>query len=227
MIRRLGPAYLMIGCVAFGCWLLGRAIVLDGGHLAFLVRIALLMLLWLAMFSLLGGVIHERRFELGFEPAQSPERRQRRDDKERDRERDRFLDQVFAEYRAGARGNPWQSIQQRASQSPSPQAEYRWIHERVAAWDNPRLANRVAQELLPLLLASQRHGEALAIVKQCLVADADFRPLASEQLIRLAQLARDGGDRPLARMLLHDFERRFPNDAARESARQLAEQLAR
>jgi len=223
--RRLGVGYLLILCVAIACGWVGNAIVLDAGHLALLLRIALLMLLWLALFCVLGGVIHERRFELGFEPEHSPERRQQREDKERDRERDRFIDQVFAEYRAGARGNPWATIQQRATQSARPVAEYEWIYERVAAWANPKLANRVAQELLPLLLASQRNGEALRIVKGRLTADAEFRPLTSEQLIRLAQLARDGGDRPLARQLLHDFERRFPDDASRTSAQRLAKQL--
>jgi hypothetical protein len=151
--------------------------------------------------------------------------RKRREDKDRDRERDRFIDQVFAEYRAGARGNPWTTIQQRATRSPASVAEYEWIYERVAAWPNSRLANRVAQELLPLLLASQRNGAALRIVKGRLAADAEFRPLTGEQVIRLAQLARDGGDRPLARKLLHDFDRRFPNDAARTSAQRLADQL--
>jgi len=225
MIRRLGLGYLLIACVASACGWAGNAIVLDAGHLALLLRIALLMLLWLALFSVLGGVIHERRHEIGFEPEHSPERRQRRDDRERDRERDRFIDQVFAEYRAGARGNPWRTIQQRATGNSSPVAEYEWIYERVAPWPNSRLANRVAQELLPLLLAAQRNGEALRIAKGRLAADAEFRPLTGEQLLRVAQLACDSGDRSLARTLLHDFDLRFPDDASRNSAQRLAEHL--
>jgi hypothetical protein len=175
----------------------------------------------------LGGVLHARRHEVGFEPEHSPERRSRLDERDRNRERDRFIDQVFAEFRAGGRGNPFATIQQRANQSPSPLAEYLWIYDRVATWPNPKLANRVAQDLLPLLLTARRHGDALKLVKARLHADPDFRPLASEHLLKLAELARDAGDRPLARSLLHDFEHRFPNDPAHRSAKQLADQLAR
>ena len=121
---------------------------LEGGELAVLLRIALLMLLWLALFAVLGGAIYESRQELGFEPERSPESRDRRDERERDRERDHFLDQIFAEYRAGARGNPWATIHARARQSPNPSAEYAWIYERVASWPRQSLADRVAQELL-------------------------------------------------------------------------------
>jgi hypothetical protein len=227
MTHRLGSGYLLIVVVAIVAGLLGRAIVLDGDQLAFLLRIVLLMLLWLVMFSVLGGVLHARRHEVGFEPEHSPERRQRLDERDRNRERDHFIDQVFAEFRAGGRGNPFASIQQRANQSSNPLAEYAWIHDRVATWPDPRLANRVAQELLPLLLSTRRHGDALKLVKARLQADADFRPLASEHLLKLAELARDCGERPVARALLHDFNRRFPDDPMATRAQRLAADLNR
>ena len=126
VIWRLGAGYPLVLFVALACGWAGRAIVLDGGHLDLLLRIALLMLLWLAMFAVLGGLIHDRRLELGSEPEQSPERRECRDERDRERERDHFIDQVFAEYRAGSRGNPWASIQARAMASPSPVSEYAW-----------------------------------------------------------------------------------------------------
>jgi hypothetical protein len=225
--RRLGPAYLVVLCVALACGWAGRAIVLDSGHLAFLLRIALLMLLWLALFAVLGGAIHLRRLELGFDPERSPEKREQRDERDRNRERDHFLDQVFAEFRAGARGNPFATIQQRANQSPDPLAEYLWIHDRVATWPNPSLSSRVAQELLPLLLANNRNSEALRVARSQLQADEHFRPRASDSLLRLAELARDAGDRPLARALLSDFDRHYPYDPMATRARRLAAALAR
>jgi len=225
--RRLGSSYLVVLCVALACGWAGRAIVLDGGHLAFLLRIALMMLLWLALFAVLGGAIHVRRVELGFEPEHSAEKRVRRDERDRDRERDRFLDQVFAEFRAGARGNPFATIQHRANQSPKPLAEYLWIYDRVATWPNPKLSSRVAQELLPLLLASNRNSEALRVATSQLQADEHFRPLASDSLLRLAELARDAGDRPLARALLGEFDRYYPDDPMAQRAHRLAAELAR
>jgi hypothetical protein len=48
-------------------------------------------------------------------------------------------------------------------------------------------------------LAAKRHGEVAKVVKSRLQADAGFRPLASDQLLKLAEFARDAGDRALAR----------------------------
>ena len=225
--RRLGVGYIVILCVALACGWAGRAVVLDDGHLALLLRIALLMLLWLALFAVLGGLVHDRRLELGFEPEHSSEKRERRAERDRNRERDHFVDQVFAEYRAGARGNPWASIQARANQSASPVVEYAWIYERVASWPRPALADRIAQELLPLLLAGNRNGEALRIAKARLQVNEQFRPVTSESLLRLSELARDAGDRPLARALLSDFDRHYPGDPAALRARRLAEEFTR
>jgi len=210
MIARLGWAYLLIIVVVAAAALVGRAIVLEGDALAFILRVALLMWLWLAIFAFLGGVLHARRFEVGFEPENSPERRQTRDDRDRDRERDRFMDLVFAEFRTGGRGNPWATIEERATRSPTPLTEYAWIYERVATWSNPRLAERVAQQMLPLLLAANRNGDALRILKARIEANSEFRPATAEQLVRLAELARDGGDRPLARALLSNLGQRSP-----------------
>jgi len=227
MTRRLGTAYLLVVLVAVGCWLLGLAVVTDGSTLWLVARIALLMLLWLELFAVLGAVIHQRRFEVGFEPEHSPERRHARDDRERDRERDRFVDRVFAEYRSGAIANALQTVRARAAASPSPLEEYLWIHDRVAAFPGARLGNAVAQDLLPLLLEARRTGDALRIARQRFVADPSFRPSTAEQTVRLAELARMGGDRALARGLIEGFDQRFPQDPAAPRAQRLAAELDR
>jgi hypothetical protein len=116
--------------------------VLEGDALAFILRIALLMCLGLAIFAFLGGVLHARRLEVSFEPEHSPKRRRSREEKDRDRERDRFIDRVFAEFRAGGRGNPWATVEERATRSPTPLTEYDWFYERVATWPNPKLTER-------------------------------------------------------------------------------------
>lgn len=227
MVVRLGWGYVVVVGVAINAVLLGRAIVFEGGDLAEFVRIALLMLLWLAMFAVLGGVLHARRHAIGFEPEHSPERAEHRRERERDRERDRFVDQVYAEFRAGRQQSAWQTVERHAASTQTPIDEYSWILERVAAWPNPRLANRVAQSLLPLLLAARRNGEALRVVRGRLQADPTFRPLLGAELVRLAELARDGGDRPLARALLADFDARYPDDAAHDHARRVERTVSR
>ncbi|HVN43091.1 MAG TPA: hypothetical protein VMT50_09935 [Steroidobacteraceae bacterium] len=223
----LGPGYLLVLVVAIDCAMIGRATLLGSGWLGPWPRMLLLELLWLAMFSTVGGVIHARRLELGFEPAHSPERRERRASEDLAREHDHFIDQIFAEYRSGHTGNAWATIEQRIAQSADPAAEYAWIHERASTWPNPRLANRIAQALLPLLLARQRNGEALEVARTRLRTDPAFRPKEGAEAIRLAELARAAGDRTSARSLLEDFEHRYPDHSARNVARRLSEDLDR
>ena len=225
--RRLGPGYLLVALAAAACGWLGRFIVFEGGGLWLLLRIALLMLLWLELFAVLGSVVHARRHALGFEPEHSPERSEQRARAERDRERERFVDQLFAECRAGSPRNALATVRGRAMQSAEPAAEYEWIYHRVAGWPDGRLASAVAQELLARLLAARRNGDALRIARDRLRTDAGFRPASGEQALRLAELAVAGGDRPLARRLLEDFEGRFPGDAGTARALALATELRR
>ena len=60
-----------------------------------------------------------------------------------------------------------------------------------------------------------------------LEADPSFRPLLGAELVTLAELARDGGDRPLARALLADFDARYPDDPARDRARRVERTVSR
>jgi hypothetical protein len=227
VIHRLGPGYLAVMLVATACAALAQWLLVDATQLAVLLRMLLLMQLWLVLFATLGSIIHLRRHELGFDAEQSPETTQRRASVQLERERNRFIDQVFAEYRAGSTQNAWESIQRRAGHGPGASTEYAWIHERVAEWSNQALANRVARAQLPLLLAKQQNGAALRLAQARLRADPQFRPATSEQTLRVAQLARDGGDWPLARRLLEDFEQRFPQDPVSGSVALLLGQLRR
>lgn len=225
--RRLGPGYLLIALVAAAGGWLGRFIVLDGSGLWLLLRIALLMLLWLELFAVLGGVVHGRRHALGFEPERSPERTGRHAQAQRDRERQRFVDQLFAECRAGSPRNALESVRRRSLQAAEPVAEYEWIYRRVVEWPDARLANAVARELLTRLLAARRNGDALRIAQERMKADPAFRPAGGELALRLAELAIAGGDRPLARRLLEDFANRFPGDPGIARARRLTTELSR
>ncbi|MBC7984866.1 MAG: hypothetical protein H7Y02_13550 [Candidatus Obscuribacterales bacterium] len=229
MLYRLGVGYALVLITACACWALGRSFTFGEQAAAFplAIRLAMLMYLWLALFSMLGGVIYERRVAIGYEPVESPERKQGRMNAERDRARDHFIDRLFGEYRSGAYLNAWESLKTRAGESNNRLDEYRWIYERISVWPNARLADRLAQEMLPLLLTAQHCSEALRLVKGRIAASGEFRPSRSDELIKLAQLARDAGDRPLARALLNDFDRLFPDDPARNSALNLSTQLLR
>jgi hypothetical protein len=77
------------------------------------------------------------------------------------------------------------------------------------------------------LLAVKATGEALKMMRERLAVDQDFRPLTGEQLLQLAQLARDGGQRSIARQLLTDFRRHYPSDASESAVAKLQADLAR
>jgi len=240
MAWRMGWGYLCVLAVAVVCLVAMQLFVLPASSeeepglrvltLQFMPHVmhaTLLAYLWLAMFAVLGGTLFEFRNEIGYDAAHSPERKQARVDAEQDVQRNQFIDRVFGEYRSGAYINAWNSIQERVRASEDALAEYRWVLERIATWPSPRLANRMVQEMLPLLLAKRLSGEALGLVKNRLKADQAFRPATGEYTLKMAQLACDGGDRPLARALLQDFERYFPDDPVRGSVVHLSAQLAR
>lgn len=154
-------------------------------------------------------------------------RRAVRAEEDRLRERDRQVDRIYAEWRGGAHGNAWRTVLRQLEAADDPVAELHWLYGRIATWPDPRLANRLAQHLLPQLLAARRFSEVLNLTAARLQADATFRPLTGAEAIRIAELARDGGERPTARALLSDFERHYPGDAGQPIAAALAQQLAR
>jgi hypothetical protein len=237
IVWRVPGSYLLILAVLAGFGWLATALVswLPAAELPFSVhvplpesvRIAILMYAWLASFAMIGGVLYVRRQELGFVPSHTPEREAEKADRERQREIDHLIDRIFAEWRGGAYGNAWRTIEAHLQNSARPSEELRVLFARAEQWPDGRLAYRLAQELLPHLLAARRTGDALSIVRSQLRADARFRPLASGDTIKLIELARDAGDRRTARLLLADFADKYEDEVSRRIAAQLALQLER
>jgi hypothetical protein len=230
LIMRLRGDYLVIlGFVAF-VWLFARWVVASsiGESLPLLVRIALVMYAWLAMFSLIGGVLFERRLDIGLDDVHTPEGVDADDDDDDtpdDRVRDREIDRIYAEWRGGAHANAWNSVLALVGKSSDPIAELRWLYQRTAQWPDGRLADRLARELLPRLLVQRSTGEALDLVRERLRKDARFRPAGSADLLTLVHLARTAGDRATARLLLHDFSKLYPGDPAQAMVDRLNTQL--
>lgn len=225
LIQRLRGDYVLVLVYAvIFCVLIVAASDLG---LPFILRLALFLYGWLALFSLIGGVLYERRDEIGLDAAHEIETVEPDDSGDLERVRQQNIDRIYAEWRGGSHKNAWQSVTSYLAQSAEPLAELRWLYQRASTWPDPRLANRLAQEMLPRLLAERRNGEALDLVRERVRSSPDFRPLASSDLIRVVHLARDAGDRPVARALLRDFERFYPNDPAASAASLLTQQLER
>lgn len=231
LILRLRGDYALIVLWAAIYWLISYGLLRTwiGDALPSIVQIAWLLYGWLAMFTLIGGVLFERRDEIGLADANTPEHLDPEVDASAslEKERDRHVDRIYAEWRGGAHVNAWQSIGKHLEQSADPLVELRWMYERIARWPDPLLANRLAQDMLPRLLAAHRYGEALKIARERIKAFPDFRPTTATELVQLARLACDGGDRPTARVLLRNFQRFYADDALRPVADELLQQIAR
>jgi hypothetical protein len=197
-----------------------------GAVLPLVVKVAVLMFAWLSVLALLGGGILERRIS---DPDDSPlERRELEvSPEEIQKQRDQKIDSIYGEWRSGARTNAWQTLLRTVEASDDPVDELRWMLAQVSKWPEPKLADRVAQELVPRLLSISRFGEAITVTRQRLAADPEYRPVTAYETLRMVRVARDGGDRPTARALLRDFQRFFPNDPLQTAADDLTRQLQR
>ncbi|MBB6093247.1 hypothetical protein HNQ60_002125 [Povalibacter uvarum] len=224
LIARIGGDYWLtvtgiVAMVLVGSFVASTSLLLG-------LRLAILMYLWLAAFSLIGGLVRENGDALGVEDAWEPDTVELDDAAHRESERKQLVDRIYAQWRGGSHHNAWQTVMTEIA-SGDPLTQTQWLYESTARWPDPRLANRLARELVPKLLAARRNGEALDLVRARLKTDPDFRPPTSSDLLQLAGLARDAGDRPTARALLRDFDRLYPQDPARTSADLLTRQLER
>ena len=207
----------------------GKTFVVIGGLKGVAIELGahfVFMYCWLAMFACIGGTLYEHRNEVEYEAAESPERKAARANAMLERERDKIIDRIFAELRGGALGNAGDTMRKLIDESPRPLDECRWLYARAIKIDQ-RLANFLAQVTLPKLLEAKATGEAITIVRERLNAVPEFRPKTSGELLRLAQLARDAGDRATARKLLAEFDKFFPNDPMAPVALQLQKELQR
>jgi hypothetical protein len=166
------------------------------------------MYCWLATVACIGGALFEWRRELEIQAAEGPEREEERAALELARERDAIMDRLYREHIANAAA----SVRRLLAEADHPVDECRWLHARAAQMDDQRLANFLAQLLLPLLLDRRATGEALAVTRQRLRESPDSRPKTSAELARLVELARAAGDRATAAGLLEDVERHFGAD---------------
>lgn len=223
MLRLRGDYVLILLSAAVLYWL--GYLVMMWSALPLILRIAAVLYAWLALFAVIGGVIFERREELGLSDADEPEVNELDPTGDIERQRNRLTDRLYAEWRGGAHRNAWQTVTVHLQQSADPLTELRWLYERIARWPDQGLANRLAQELLPLLLDRRLHGETLELLRERLQASTDFRSLKSADLLRLVRLGLEGGDRAAARALLKDFSRLYPDDPLQASATELQRQV--
>jgi hypothetical protein len=139
---------------------------------------------------------------------------------------DRAVDLAYGAARHGQYGPAWRELAAWLDEQGHALGAYGALADRLAALEDPTLAELLARAYLTRLLA-RRHGEeGLAEARRRLRARAEFRPTAAAEALQLARLARYSGDRSTARALLADFERHYPGDPLAAAARRLAGELS-
>jgi len=202
MVRSLGRDYLwVLGCTfaaAAACTVIPGMV----PHVPSVLRIALLLYAWLAMIAVIGGALRANLDDIADEiPLVIRETRPTGAD-ELEVDRQRWMDTIYGAWRGNARDNAWRFTLERIDHSTDPLSELQWLYAHSIQWQQPLFSNRVAQEIVSLLLREDREAEALRSVRERLALSADFRPRTAEESSRLALLARQWGDRDTAQALL-------------------------
>lgn len=208
LISRLGRDYwlivgvmLLAGCIAY--WTAAQGMAL----LTVLVVVQLALLL---MFALLAGALFEHRLELGIDSRTRQERLAERDLREFAAERARMLDVAYTKFRVHRSTEGWQEIQGWLS-THSDLSEHRAVLAAASAWDDVRPADKLANDLVGILLARRTTGNALVVVEQRLASNPQYQVQPEAVAIRIAELAGVAGKKALQRTLLRQSPQRKPD----------------
>ena len=205
VMRGLGPYYvlLLVGLLlaaALGSWVVRT----DMWSVA---RFALCELILLESYALIGGALHLRRLEVGFEPVSSPERELEQVEIERQLRRQKVFDDVYRKLRVRETPKALAAIQ--AWLEPLPNLE---LQRDVAAlleasryWSEPKAFGKLAQGLITQLLVTRQPGLALAVAAEAARQASGFAPALESDAIALAQYAQQTGRKGDARALLQNF----------------------
>jgi hypothetical protein len=204
MARTLGRDYLwVVSCIAALVGLCALAALVAGSPL--LLRMGVSLYAWLGTIAVIGGALRVNRETLSERvPLIIPEIALPTLDAVA-RERDRWIDTMYGALRGNNRDNVWNVVLERVQTVRHPLSELHWLYDRVAAWRPFPFPNRVAQEVITRLLAEDREGEALRLVRARLALDPSFRTLNEDEARRLAQLAERWRDHGTAEALKKAF----------------------
>jgi len=200
LIRALGRDYLLLNAVTLVAagvfyWMGVRGVSIGFALIA-------VQLIFLLTSALLGGTLFEHRLDLGIESKTHEERMAERDAREHAAERARMLDRAYIGFRVHKPLEGWQQIETWLRQHDQANVEYRAVLEAASKWDDARPADRLANELVALLLAKRANGEALTVVEQRLATNPQFQVLPPAQATRIAELAGAAGKRSLQRQVM-------------------------
>lgn len=205
VVRGLGPWYpLAVLSTAFWAALGVLAVNLIGrGWLFF----AVLQLLLLLAYASIGGVVYQRRIELGFAARISPERRAETAAQERGKRRQQLFDHLYESLRARDAPRAIDAATQWLRDADSYQfaTDTQALLAAGRGWNEPRQFVQLLLGLLPLLLERGQPALALAAAEAAKAAGGRFVPAEEITAVTLADYALQTGRRRAAQGMLEDF----------------------
>ncbi len=208
----LGSYYLML-VAAVGGVIVGGTVV-WGLPLASAFRYALLELLLLCMYTLIGGAIYLKRNTLGFEPLVSPERNAEKVESEYARRRQLMMDEVYGVVRARDSARAGMVLKQWLVESGEQNlhVDVPTILDQALRFPEQRGLATVARTLISHLLQVKRLSLALTVMETVSAVAADFTPESEAEMVALAGYAVHAGRRSLARAMIGQWVK-FAGDA--------------
>jgi hypothetical protein len=165
------------------------------------VAIAALQLLFLMLFALIGTTVFEHRLEFGLDSKTPQEHLDERDRRDHIQARQRMIDHAYEYFRHQKPLEGWHEIDtwlKTHARGDNTLQEYHEVFEAACGWDDVRPGDRLANELIGLLLARRQTGTAVEVAERRFAANPQFRPTSAARLAELASLA---GKRALRRQL--------------------------
>jgi hypothetical protein len=213
VLRGLGPFYvLLLVALLLGAALLSWVVRTDMWSVA---RFALCELILLESYALIGGTLHLRRLELGFEPVSSPERELEQVEIERQLRRQKVFDDVYGKLRVRETPKAIAAAREWFESLPNIelQRDLAALLEASRSWGEPRLFGNFAQGLVTLFLAARQPGLALATAEEAARQASGFAPAMESDAIALAQYAQQTGRKGVARTLLRNFSAKLKDQS--------------
>jgi hypothetical protein len=201
VIKGFGPWYLaLLGALAGYAalaWFLERSGAWP------IARRAVDLLCEISFFSLIGGLLYQRRHQLGIEPSRSPERAAARSAAERTRVRNRMVDDVFQLVRVGRHVDATKPLAEwiRADADEHIVEDSRYIAEQALRWNSPNGLNTVASTLIRYLMRANHRADALAIFERLRGVVPTLTLDSAEDLRILADYAESLGRKDLAQSM--------------------------
>ncbi len=207
VMRGFGPWY-PVAVLSTALWAaLGMLAVrlLDPGWLYF----AVLQLLLLLAYACIGGVVYQRRIELGFAARISPERRDETAAQERERRRQQLLDHLYQSLRArdAPRAIDAASLWLREADSHQFHQDMHALLAAVRQWNEAPQFVQLLLGLMPLLLSREQPALAFAAAEAVRAAGGRFVPGEEATAVTLVDYALKTGRRRAAQGMLEDFLR--------------------